>query len=79
MIHELKTCREYFEAVIQEIKKFEVRENDRNFQIGDILRLQEIDDNFEYTGEEIDVRVLYILDNPLYCKKGYITMTIEII
>ena len=39
MIHELKTCPEYFEQVRNGNKPFEVRKNDRYFSEGDEVLL----------------------------------------
>ena len=39
MIHELKTWPEFFDAVERGEKTFEVRKDDRGFQVGDELRL----------------------------------------
>lgn len=39
--HELKTWMPYFEDVASGKKNFEVRKNDRNFQVGDIVILRE--------------------------------------
>ena len=36
--HHLKTETEYYQAVEQELKKFELRKNDRDFKIGDIWK-----------------------------------------
>jgi len=73
-IHELKTDPQYFEEQLQGNKNFEVRLNDRNFQNGDVLVLSEYKDN-KYTGRQIYVQVTYILDNPNYCKDGYVIMS----
>ncbi len=60
--HKLKIDTEYFEAVLNEKKNFEIRFNDRNFQIEDIVILQEITENREYTGREITATISYITD-----------------
>jgi len=39
MIHELKILPEFFHDVFTGLKTFEVRKNDRNFKVGDILKL----------------------------------------
>ena len=76
-IHELKILPTYFEAVQKRNKKFELRKNDRNFHRGDILRLQEWDDE-KYTGNEVDVLVQYILyDWHDGLQDGYCIMSIE--
>jgi ASC-1-like (ASCH) protein len=59
MIHQLKTLPEYYHAINTGRKTFEVRKNDRDFQIGDILILKEYDKG--YTGNEIKVKLIYIL------------------
>lgn len=40
--HYLKTETEYYQAVENGIKTFELRKNDRDYQIGDIIHLIEI-------------------------------------
>ena len=46
MKHCLKTIQPYFADVENGTKTFEVRKNDRNFKIGDILFLQEYDEEY---------------------------------
>lgn len=59
MVHELKIWPEYFEAVCNGTKTFELRRNDRGFQVGDTLILKEWKD--EYTGRQVTCEVSYIL------------------
>lgn len=72
MIHELKTWPEYFEAVLVGTKTFEYRQNDRNFRVGDSLRLREWDPFREgddrYTGRDTLRTVTYKL--PILNKDG---------
>ncbi|EAH2686743.1 DUF3850 domain-containing protein, partial [Listeria monocytogenes] len=43
-LHELKTMSEYFAAVAEERKTFEIRKNDRDFKIDDYLLLKEFEE-----------------------------------
>lgn len=62
-LHSLKTWTEYFEAVVDGRKTFEIRKNDRDFHVGDTLVLRDWDRNEgEYTGRKIEVEVMYITD-----------------
>jgi hypothetical protein len=59
--HYLKTETEYYQAVDQGIKKFELRKNDRNFIVGDILYLEETVYGIK-TGRSLPpLRIQYIL------------------
>jgi ASC-1-like (ASCH) protein len=63
MIHKLKIQPEYFQAVCSKKKSFEIRNNDRDFQVGDTLQLQEwLYDTQEYTGRVVERKVTYITD-----------------
>lgn len=73
--HELKVWPEYFKPLWEGTKTFEVRRNDRNFQVGDMLVLLEWDAiSDEWTGSGVCKRVTYILDEPTFVKEGYIIM-----
>lgn len=78
MIHYLKISPEYFTAVACGAKTFEVRKDDRPFDVGDVLRLQEYEEEI-YTGRVIDVIVTYILRDTCYCKEGFCIIGIRII
>lgn len=49
MIHDLKITPKYFDDVWNGIKRFELRKDDRDYQIGDTLLLREWDGE-KYTG-----------------------------
>ena len=59
-IHELKILPEYFEALVDECKHFELRKDDRDYQVGDILALEEWDGE-KFTGYFEQRRITYIL------------------
>ena len=75
---DLKICPKYYRDIESNGKRFEVRFNDRDFKVGDILYLCEWAGG-EYTGRKIICEVKYILDNPDYCKEGYVIMQIKVI
>ena len=76
MIHELKIRPEFFEACTSGKKTFEVRRNDRPFEIGDYLALNEWDGEI-YTGRCALYTVTYILSDTEYCKPGYAILSIK--
>lgn len=62
-IHELKISPEYFEDVRWNNKRFELRKDDRDFEVGDMIRLFEYKDG-KYTGRKTGVyEIRYILRN----------------
>ena len=77
-VHHLKTVQPYFYDVISGRKTFEVRKNDRNFKVGDMLMLEEyIPMGARYTGIVSPYEITYILDSPEYCKAGYVVLGIK--
>ena len=76
--HELKTIQPYFEDVANGIKTFEIRKNDRNFKIGEELELQEFVEPETYTGRNIRADITYIVDDPRFCKEGFVVLGIEV-
>lgn len=81
MKHHLKIYPEYFKAVKWGYKKAEVRLNDRNFQVGDTLILQEYNPlNNSYTGDETEKEVTHILSglsSDFGIKPNYVVMSIK--
>lgn len=77
MIHALKTRPEYFEEARIGNKRFELRENDRDFHAGDYLALNEWDGK-QYTGRTELVKITYML-NPndvMTCQGGFAVLSI---
>lgn len=61
-LHDLKVWPEYYQALAHGLKPFEVRKNDRNFQVDDLLVLCEWDPADEaYTGRECLAVVTYVM------------------
>lgn len=59
--HELKTWPAYFQAILDDLKRYEIRKNDRNFQVGDELYLMEyLPEKQRYTGRNLLVKVTYV-------------------
>lgn len=76
-VHELKILKKYVHHLIMREKTFEIRKNDRNFQLDDILHLKEIDDvSKEYTGFEMFLKVIYIHQG-VGLEEGYVCMSVE--
>jgi hypothetical protein len=60
--HELKTWPKFFDDVADGRRNFELRRDDRSFEIGDTLRLVEFRHAVgEYTGRFVERRISYIL------------------
>ena len=76
MIHQLKIKNKYFMDIILCRKRFEVRNNDREFCVGDVLGLNEIDEKGEETGRCTLAEVTYILQNEMLLD-GYVVLGIE--
>ena len=70
--HNLKIYPEYYEAVTSGAKTFELRFNDRNYHVGDTLRLREyVPHTQTYTSRETTVTVTYILESVTGLQDGY--------
>ena len=75
---EKKLLPEYFKAVTKRVKTFELRRDDSDYQVGDILTLREWDGN-AYTGRKITREITYILrDAPQYgLAEGFCILAIQ--
>lgn len=80
MRHDIKILPEYFDKVIDGSKTFEIRENDRDYQVGDILFIHEYMMSHEHgnyeTGGWILAEITYITNYNQ--KDNYIVMGIKV-
>lgn len=75
--HELKCWPEFFKAIMDGTKRFEVRKNDRNYQLGDRLYLREWDPATQkYSGWSGMFMVTYLTERPEYALPGTVIMSI---
>lgn len=71
-IHSLKTWPEYFQKVASGEKTFEVRKDDREYQVGDTLILQEYIPEWGYTDHEVTKEITYKLEGGAFgVEKGF--------
>lgn len=77
---EKKILPEYYKAVRSGRKTFELRKDEDNVQVGDVLLLREWDGE-KYTGKMIDKSVSYVLRNvPEYgLQDGYCIIALQTI
>jgi len=87
--HDVKTDSPVFQAMLAGKKNFEVRFNDRNYQVGDTITSQETQHTgvemkngapLIYTGNEMELVVEYVLEGPIYgILPGWVVMDVLII
>lgn len=76
--HELKLWAEFFDDLVNGKKRFEIRKNDREFQVGDTLLLREY--KFftgEYTGRWLRFSITYILDGDFGLERGFCALSLS--
>jgi hypothetical protein len=77
-IHELKCDPEYFVKVFNGTKLFELRKNDREYEVGDWLKLREYDRATKtYSGRLISARITFITEYPDAFRQGYVVLGIK--
>lgn len=75
--HELKILPEYFVGIACGEKKAELRRNDRQFAIGDMLLLKELGVTKEYSGRQVECVITDVADVDAFAK-GYVLLSIEL-
>ena len=72
-IHHLKIEEKYLNAIKNGSKTFEIRYNDRGYQVGDILVFE---DPKEESGQYA-VSVTFMISDERFCKENFATMSIK--
>lgn len=75
-IKDIKCQTKYFYLVADKRKRFEIRKNDRDYRMGDILALKHYE-NDQYQGRFILVHVDYVLSDFVGLANGYVALTIN--
>ena len=85
-IHSLKTVNPHFYLLSNGEKTFEIRKSDRDFQVGNLLHLQEYiyadpvnpSNGGRYTGKSIYRKITHILDGEKWgIMPGYVVMSLS--
>lgn len=77
-IHDLKILPIFYGPVVRGEKPFELRKNDRDYRVGDRLKLREFcPEKQEYTGSHVMMEVTYVLENEVYLQKGIVALGIK--
>lgn len=76
-LHKLKILPWYFGPVVQGVKTFEIRYNDRDYHVGDTLKLCEWSATGGYTGKWVNCKITFITN---YAQQdNYIVMAIKLL
>jgi len=76
--HYLKTIEPFWSDVYHKKKCFELRKNDRHFEVGDYVHLQKWDDYTKVYGGCIHATITYIVNDARFCKDGFVAFQIEV-
>jgi hypothetical protein len=86
-VHRIKSWPTFFRPIITGERAHELRRNDRDFHVGDILRLQEYDPiSQSYTGATCDAEVTSMTSDEMPCavsdeglRSGFCILTIRVV
>lgn len=78
VVHELKTIDPHYEDIVEGLKTFEMRRDDRAYAAGDVLHLRQYDPKLDaYSGYGFRVRVTHLLRGPCFgLADGWVIMSI---
>lgn len=83
--HDVKSWPDYFSSLISGDRQFDLRQNDRQYAVGDIINFREFDDRSgKYTGATLRRKITYIMEGigsgciaPLHgLQRGYVILAL---
>src|SRR5690606_42114912 len=76
-VHHLKILDQYYEDIESGLKTLEVRVNDRNYEVGDIIQFNVINDNKITLKQPLtEYLITYVLIDINYVRVGIVVMSI---
>ena len=76
MLHQLKIKQCYLYHILEGIKTFEIRKNDRDFQVGDTIRFLPIEEENKFVGSLKDYRINYVLSDFAGLQQNHVCLAI---
>lgn len=77
-VHQIRLATMYFDDVVSGKKSFELRKNDRNYKVGDILEMLEFNDG-RHTGRTVKAEVTYMLEDYTGLTEGYCILATKVL
>ena len=79
-VHNLKIEQKYYDRIIDRTKTFEVRNNDRDYQVGDMISFAVLQDNAEPWASDQQYKITYIMhSNDIIDLGEDVIMSIELV
>lgn len=82
MIHKIKIKQCYLYHILEDRKTFEIRKNDRDYQVGDIIQFMPLEDNdydvYEWMSPLPDFEITYV-HSGFGLEPGYVALSIKMI
>lgn len=83
--HEVRSWTDFFSSLASGDRQFDLRKNDRDYKVGDIIKFREYDDRAgKFTGAELRRRITHVMEGvgagsitPLHgLQRGYVILSL---
>lgn len=80
VIHSIKSIQPHYNDSVDNRKTFEFRQNDRNYQVGDILRISEYDENTKiFSGRTHYKLITHIMKDHTYFSTSFVALSTHLL